>query len=622
MKKIELPVCFVETRSAGNMHTEMICDGIVLPKHYLRHDECGMTQIPLWHAEPSLDGSWARCSNDVPKPARGFTSRRLVEEDDGLFKITKAGNILQSEARVHIVERKIIHLADGGVENRLVCEVGCRAWEDRRELIEISEADYKNIFAEIKKKFPELAIPASTPTVFDEYLAHIAKMAHDVPTVHESVLSGWLEYDGAAHFMQGTDVFYNHREMLHDNIPAREVVAKAQHFLAIGHNNATICLIWLAFHAAPSLFWLEKAGLAFRSTIFVRGGTGLLKTSVLRTVADIFNSDRQRAVIRLNSTLAGIQNVIAKLRDVIVCIDDFSNSEANSRNQAMSAAEAVIRAVGDGVFPTKCSSDDVKRTVQRAVRSVVVVTGEEGIYLGHSSNLRTLVLPVYPGTFDGKELDAFQRDPVLLRAYQAVFIDFLMRNGQGLIHDVRDRFIRYRDAFSAKIEVRRFSETGAILRVVVDFMESFLDEYDMKFDTAMFENAIERILKYSANEAAEEMPEQLFLTALKDLLGAKRFRIAPSEATYIADDNAFVGFQAPEGIWLRPHDTYVAVRKYFDDTGREFLVKPKRLKELLYEHGIIKGREDPVTHKREYVFKARKGSRKRMIIIKPEKIKM
>lgn len=622
MKRLQLPVCLVETRPAGKIHMEMINEVTPLKKASLRHDRGIMAQIPLWHAEPSLDGSWARCSNDVPKIARGFTSRQLVEEPGGLFKVTKNGTVLQSEALIRIVKRKIIHLADGGVEKRLMCEVGCRAWENRRELIEIAETDYKNLFAEIRKNFPELAIPASTPTVFDEYLAHIAKMAHDVPTVHESVLGGWLEYDGAAHFMQGTDPFYEHREMPHDNIPAREVIEKSQHFLNIGHNDATICLIWLAFHAAPSLFWLEKAGLAFRSTIFVRGGTGLLKTSVLRTVADIFNSDRQRAVIRLNSTLAGIQNVIAKLRDVIVCIDDFSNSEANSRNQAMSAAEAVIRAVGDGVFPTKCSSDDVKRTVQRAVRSVVVVTGEEGIYLGHSSNLRTLVLPVYPGTFDGKELDAFQRDPVLLCAYQAVFIDFLMRNGQGLIHDVRDRFIRYRDAFSAKIEVRRFSETGAILRVVVDFMESFLDEYDMKFDTAMFENAIERILKYSANEAAEEMPEQLFLAALKDLLGAKKFRIASSESTYAEDEDMFVGFQDSDGIWLRPHDTYVAIRKYFDDTGREFLVKPKRLKELLYEHGIIKGHEDPVTHKREYVFKARKGSRKRMVIIKPEKIKM
>lgn len=583
----------------------------------LRREQVVNVEFPLHHAELAADDTWKRVPNQIFRPHKWFCGNRMIEHADGLFTVNKQGTQrLASEAHVKIVGKKILHLPNGDSDTWLTCEISCKAWEKRTEKIEVAAGEYKDVFSAIRKQFPDLAVPASNANAFDEYLADAVKKAYDVPVVHEAVLSGWTFFEGKAHYMIGTDAYYNKYSLPTEIADPADVVKAAQHFLGIGHHNPQITLLWLAFHLAPLLFWLEQANLSFHATLFVRGGTNLLKTSVVRTITDIFNSDRQRAVIRLNSTPAGTQNVIAKLRDTLVCVDDFSNTEIRSRSQAITSAEALIRAVGDGVFPTKCDPDNVKRPLQRSVRSVVVMTGEEGLNLGNSSNLRMLIIPVHKGTFDGKSLEPFQRNPELLRDYLAVFIRFLEAKGPELLAGVRDRFIDYRSAYAETFSVPRFAESGAILRIVADCMASFMRTFDGNFDKERFLSAIYDVLQYSESESNEEKPEQLFVEALRDLMDGRNFKIAPSEDAYAIAEDDFVGFTSHEELWLRPHDVYQAVIRYYASIGKDFLVKPKRLKEQLYEAGIIRGIEDEHTHKREYVFRAKKGSRKRMIVVK------
>lgn len=585
----------------------------------LRIERGVAVEYPVYHAELSDGGSWQRLPNQACQPQRLFLGSRMVETDDGLFSVNAKGTQnLASEAKIRVISRKVIHLANGETKQCLICEISCHSWGDRREKIEVDTDDYKAIFTDIRKKFPDVAIPAINASTFDEYLADAAKKAVDVPVIHEAVLSGWTVWDSRAHYVIGTDPYYKHHTFPEQIACPESVVARAQEFLEIGHKNTQIRILWLAFHMAPLLYWLERANLAFRATFFVRGGTNLLKTSVVRTITDVFNGDRQRAVIRLNSTPAGIQNVIAKLCDTVVCVDDFSNTEVRSRSQAISAAEALIRAVGDGVFPTKCDPENVKHPLQRSVRSVVVMTGEEGLNLGNSSNLRMIILPVRKGTFDGKKLEPFQRHPEFLRDYAAVFINYLKENGQSLIENMRDRFLDYRNAYAEVVSVPRLAEAGAILRIVVDCIGAFLREKGMALENELYLSAIDKALTYSENESNEERPERLFLEALKDLIGARNFKIAPNEAAYALAEDDFVGFINDEWLWLRPHDVYQEVLRYYASIGKDFLVKPKRLKEMLYEAGIIRGIEDERTHKREYVFRAKKGSRKRMIVMKKE----
>lgn len=585
----------------------------------LRIERGVAVEYPVCHAELSAGNSWQRFPNQAYQPQRLFLGSRMVENDDGLFSVNAKGTQnLASEAKIRVISRKIIHLANGETKQCLCCEISCHSWGDRREKIEVDTDDYKTIFNDIRKKFPDVAIPAMNASTFDEYLADAAKKAVDVPVIHEAVLSGWTVWDSRAHYVIGTDPYYSHHNFPEQIACPESVVARAQEFLEIGHKNTQICMMWLAFHMAPLLYWLEQDNLAFRATFFVRGGTNLLKTSVVRTITDVFNGDRQRAVIRLNSTPAGTQNVIAKLRDTVVCVDDFSNTEVRSRSQSISAAEALIRAVGDGVFPTKCDPENVKHPLQRSVRSIVVMTGEEGLNLGNSSNLRMIVLPVRKGTFDGKALEPFQRHPEFLRDYLAIFINFLEDRGPELVADVRNRFIDHRNAYAEMLSVPRLAESGAILRIVVDCMAFFFKHFNVDFDDAIFQSAILNALSYSEKESEEERPEQMFLEALQDLLGSQNFQVAHNEEAYATAESDFIGFETADTVWLRPHDVYVEVTRYYERVGQSFLVKPKRLKEILYEAGIIRGIEDERTHKREYVFRAKKGSRKRMLVIKKE----
>lgn len=583
----------------------------------LRPEQLVSVELPLYHAELAADNTWKRVPNQTCRQQKWFSGNRMIENAEGLFTVNKQGTqSLASEAHLTIVGKKIVHLPNGDSDTWLTGEISCKAWGNRKEKIEVAAGEYKDVFSAIRKQFPDLAVPASNATAFDEYLADAVKKAHDVPVVHEAILSGWTVFEEKAHYMIGTDAYYKKHSLPTEIADSADVVQEAQHFLDIGHHNPQITMLWLAFHMAPLLFWLEQQNLAFHATFFVRGGTNLLKTSVVRTIADVFNSDRQRAVIRLNSTPAGTQNVIAKLRDTLVCVDDFSNTEIRSRSQAITSAEALIRAVGDGVFPTKCDPDNVKHPLQRSVRSVVVMTGEEGLALGNSSNLRMIVLPVHKGTFDGKALEPFQRHPEFLRDYAALFIHYLENNGQNLLENMRDRFLDYRNAYAEVVSVPRLAEAGAILRIVVDCVETFLRDSGMALDIESYCSAIDNVLEYSEDESKEERPERMFTEALQDLLGSRNCQVARNEDAYAAAENDFIGFRTDGEIWLKPHDVYREVTKYYESIGKDFFVKPKRLKEMLFEAGIIRGIENEDTHKREYVFRTKKGSRKRMIVVK------
>lgn len=136
---------------------------------------------------------------------------------------------------------------------------------------------------------------------------------------------------------------------------------------------------------------------------------GLLKTAVANVISNVFNKDRHNAIMRMTSTKASIQKNIVMLKDQLVCLDDFSNTEVSSGKRALENAEDVIRAVGDGVFPLKMKVSNFSKLQQENVRSVIMLTGEEAFSLGRSSYLRTLILPITRETFNGDKLQSFKK---------------------------------------------------------------------------------------------------------------------------------------------------------------------------------------------------------------------
>lgn len=584
------------------------------------------SSIPLCKVVPNGE-IWEVARNQPENAASSsLEGRTYVEQDKTVLAKSKNGNVVSiTNATLRVVGIKERWKTDDVCVRYLCCEVQCKAWKGGSRTIEVPWTEYKDVYQQIRRKFPDVCVMGQGQAL-EEYLADVfARRADNLPVYREAKLSGWICWDGGAHYVVGKDNFYGNHVIPKTLGNAYAVFNIGRRFLDIGSRNSQICVLYLASHLAYTLFWLKKAGIRFRSTFFVQGGTGLLKTSVVRIISDVFNTDRDKAVIRLNSTLASTQKTITYLRDTVVCVDDFSNTESDLRKKSLSAAEAVIRAVGDGIFPSKSDVSDFSKITQNTVRSVVILTGEEGLDLGTSSQLRMIVIPVEQGTFDGRVLREFQIKNIWAE-YTAQYLKFLMEKGEEVVSYRKEAFYAYRDGYAEYFDEPRLIDAAAVLRLECDIVAAYArwcgcgDEEVQQLSALLNRNVLDAMIS-TQDYASEAKPEVRFLRALWESLDTtKAAMVAESEDVYADNEAQFIGFYEKHTgtIWLKPEGAYQVVCQYYRTINERWLTSLKRVKELLFEKGLSRGKLG--NSGVEYICKAKKGMRKRMLVLYAEKV--
>ena len=390
-------------------------------------------------------------------------------------------------------------------------------------------------------------------------------------------------------------------------------------FLEVG-NDEVIKILWLVAHLPYTLFWLRKGNVDFRSVIFLQGSTGLLKTAVANVISNVFNKDRHTAIMRMTSTKASIQKNIVMSQDQLVCLDDFSNTEVSSGKKALENAEDVIRAVGDGVFPLKMNVGNFSKLQQETVRSVVMLTGEEAFSLGRSSYLRSLILPITKATFNGDKLTKFQENPEILSRYFALYISFLEQYGTILADKASSMFKEARKYYANITELARFIDMASALKVQLDIVTKFARYCGISDLNGVVESilkAIEFIIVKNSQSSDMRKPELLFVYALMQTLDTTAYnQIANNELLYVDNNTKYIGFKENDHLWLRFEEAMNIVRNYYAKQGQQWLIQPMSIKKMLLEKGLSEGKLAENGKPAEYLVKAKKGSRKRMLVLK------
>ena len=345
----------------------------------------------------------------------------FITKSDGFYSI-RDGEPNKLIANVQI---KIYKITKFRANKKVECilQVNVKSTDENppfEKNLSVPEAQFKEVFDLIRKKIPAAYISCSDHNAKEEYLSRIYRRDVDTaPIEYHSDSLGWVEFEGQSpKFYIGENKFYRGMDIALPSINNRnfkEIFENGQGFLKIGHENATIHILWIVAHIAPSLFWLRKYGVDFRSVIFLKGRTNLFKTTVVLRLANIFAQSRQKASARLSSTKAYTQDFVTYLRDNLVLLDDFSNTVGANNNHARENAENVIRAVGDGMFAGKMNITNLAEGRSDDVQCVVVMTGEDSLGLSESSLLRLIVLPVIEGTFDPKVLNYYTQNQKILQ---------------------------------------------------------------------------------------------------------------------------------------------------------------------------------------------------------------
>ena len=317
------------------------------------------------------------------------------------------------------------------------------------------------------------------------------------------------------------------------------------------------------------------------------------------------------------------------MRDNLVLVDDFSNTSGSDNSLMTRNAEFLIRAIGDGRFGSKMNVADFSKLANDSVRVAVVLTGEEGLDLDTSSLYRIVTLPVCEDTFDGAELSKFQRAPEILRDYFAAFIQFIENQPPSLVHDIAQKFLAYRQHYEKKLHVPRFIDFTATMTLLAELISTFAKwcGCDDIFASEYFHRATGSLTSIMARhqlESGESDYVRRFVVALNQSLGSNQgTRIAQSEDDYVREEGNFIGFQenSSQTLWLRFDDAFALTKKFYAKFGQSWNVKAETLKESLLRRGISEGTLAPKGYVgNEYLKRAKKGSRKRMLVLRLEEL--
>lgn len=172
---------------------------------------------------------------------------------------------------------------------------------------------------------------------------------------YHTAFSGWAEIHRKIDYHIGKDQYFakcGYPEIAYEDISS--VFSHGISFLSVGKQPTQIRVLWLYAHLGYMLYWLRRATNDLSMfVLYLRGQTGSLKTSVTKVLGNVFDQNRNHATTRMTSTVASIREFLSTGRDCVKVIDDFSNSSALDANNAERNAEVIIRAVGDGILPSK-----------------------------------------------------------------------------------------------------------------------------------------------------------------------------------------------------------------------------------------------------------------------------
>lgn len=553
-----------------------------------------------------------------------------IENSSGVF-VVKDGEIIKAISNGKIKITRILNVwkNEQDKDSYLVCEVQVTGHYENYE-ITVLKNRFKDIFKLIRKEIPAVNVLEVASEAVQEYLTDVFNRDIKNCSVEDSVLRmGWFKLSNSVHYFKGIDDFYNTIFIpTIENLDRRIIFEKANNFLNVGKNGDTITGIWLMSHIAFTNYWFKEGGHQFSSVLYVKGATNLLKTSVVKIVANPFDRNRDNATVRMTSTIAGIRNVLEMLQDNLVCIDDFSNTELSSKRKALENAEEVIRAVGDGVFPVKMNVKDFSRSSRESVRATVILTGEENLNLGRSSQYRIIEVFVDKDTFDGNILRIFQENPQIMSEYFWLYIEFLQQYGSKIATQVHQAVMNHENKLINEFSVRRFTESTAILLLQIEVMVEFarycfVDEIRVTQLKKLLYGNLMKIMRKNQYDGNKSDPVLKFLYGIwQSLETNKNYKLAETEDDYVKAESDFIGFkeQVSNLLWLRVEDTYEMVIKFYKKRGEDFLVQWDTIKKLLLEQGYSKGVSASNGTPASYILRSRRGTRKRMLVLKVEKV--
>ena len=316
---------------------------IIQPLHHSLENGC-------WRARPNSHRQ-AKTSS-----AQDFLSARdYCEKSNGVFSHSKDGEYEISNARMRIIAhvQKHYHEADPP-EEELRCLFYNDAWEDQREIL-VPVSEFKQVYHLAKKKFPDLHLGIKGKDALDKYLSDVYRQCKATWREETRIMcTGWITLANKLRYVIGEDNAYRSYYF-----PDHSTLHKASgfDFLAVGNYKQAVVLPFVFAHFSYTAHFAQKAGHDFQSILFLRGVSNAHKTSTMKVIANVFETEESRKKMTFGSTKAALYKTLEQMQDQTILLDDYACSETSKKQEDTVLFEAAVRAIGDSIIPKKMASD-------------------------------------------------------------------------------------------------------------------------------------------------------------------------------------------------------------------------------------------------------------------------
>ena len=461
-----------------------------------------------------------------------------------------------------------------------------------REILQIDSGNFKNIFHILRRngRFNRFKLPVNTVSpLIEDYLSEVSKTADLAPVEDIFHCCGWLEIDGKMRYCTVTSEEYYQRCNFNSQ-EKKEIFKSGNSWLDVGH-NATVNILWLIAHSQFLQYFFKKSSIRQEFLVFLKGVSGTLKTSTIKTISDPFRNDRELAINKIASSTAAIEDILTNSRDMLIVFDDISFTEGTDIELAKKNVETIIRAVGDNQIRSKKNLNNFSKVSKPKLQCTVVITGEQELPLDKSSYNRMLTLEVDEDTFNETILTAFQQNPRILQNYFDLFCHYLEDQVESIIANTRTAFETYRQKFRNQLKGNnlRLVDTASYLSMIADIFIDFANwvGIDQQNQRHFYSSGIEQIVLENLKQRQQVSPTVRFLQILWQSFGNAGFQIANSENMFISNPDTFMGYETENQIFVKFNSVYIAVKNTLRQLGIPFNEQPNELKKKLAAAGAI-----------------------------------
>lgn len=547
------------------------------------------------------------------------------ETPEGLFLKHHNGEETRvTNVRIRI-RKKILRYSDQDhVREHYSVEVHSAFWDSPKMMEPIAKEKMKDLFELIKREYVDAYILTNAPRAHDVLelyrtdVFRLSQQSWEIVRVAER--RGWIQLKGTISYEPGDDPYYHSAPI--PNIShlsteqRRQVFIDGNRMLDVGRRGAAIGALAVFSHMGYSNFWFEKIGIPCQFALFLHGETGSGKTQICREISNVFETDRRKKNLRFSATDASFAEMVEMVQDSCILIDDFSATHSKTQKEALTALEKRLRIAGDRDLPTKMRHG---RLHQYMLRSVILMTGEtEAAGLAKSSTLRAISVPLRKENVDWRVLSEFQEHAERMKLYFAWYIEYLSERMPSYLHKLRADVQRSR-AERTYYKEARLRDASILFEIQTELIRDFamwmgLSEAEADKAVAPFLQ-IHDILRENARASRLLTAAERFLIgfqqALNEFPGAA---IAKTEEEYASNEAAFVGFYAEDALWLNFEKASGIVKKFYYQQGEEVVMSPDQIKKQLHEAQILRASKNS-KGTMDYVKRAKKGSRKRMVVL-------